>query len=165
MRKGKQKEVGRNRGGTTDGDGWRSGSLSASVRGEQMLYWNWLQPRPGLRAQGGRKCGALSPVCPGGRHVYDDRTPAVSPMPSSQMPGSYCFSPFGCPARGWNTDRYLHWGHSNHSISFPDTETSLWRPEPPLANTSLSHLGHRGVCVQVWLAGVSNNTATKCRFI
>lgn len=56
--------------------------------------------------------GALSPVCPEDPHVYDGMTQAVSPKPSSQMPGSYCFSPFGCPARGENTDRYLHWGHS-----------------------------------------------------
>lgn len=34
------REGGKNRGRTTDGDGWRSGSLSASVRGEQMLYWS-----------------------------------------------------------------------------------------------------------------------------
>lgn len=46
------------------------------------------------------KCEALSPVCPAGRRVCDDRTPAVSPEPSSQRPGSYCFSPFGCPAKG-----------------------------------------------------------------
>lgn len=59
------------------------------------------------------KCGgALSPVCPGGSHVCVDRTPAASPKPSSQMPGSYCFSPFGCPARRWSKDRYLHWRHS-----------------------------------------------------
>lgn len=68
-----------------------------------------------------RRGCALSPVCPGGSHVYDGRTPAASPKPSSQMPGSYCFSPFGCPARGWNADRYLHWGHGNHSISFPQS--------------------------------------------
>lgn len=44
--------------------------------------------------------GALSPVCPAGRRVCDGTTPAVSPEPSSQRPGSYCFSPFGCPAKG-----------------------------------------------------------------
>lgn len=44
--------------------------------------------------------GDLIPVSPEDLHVYDDRTPAMSPKPSSQKPGSYCFSPFGCPARG-----------------------------------------------------------------
>lgn len=79
-----------------------------------------LKDRTTAQSAGSReKCGALSPACSGGCHFYDGRTPAVSPKPSSQMPGSYCFSPFGCPARGWNTDRYLHWGHSNHSTSFP----------------------------------------------
>lgn len=46
------------------------------------------------------KCEALSPVCPAGRRVCDGRSPAASPEPSSQRPGSYCFSPFGCPAKG-----------------------------------------------------------------
>lgn len=61
---------------------------------------------------GGESVGPLSPVCPGGPHVCAGRSPAEFPTPSSQTPGSYCFSPFGCPARGPNTDRYLHWGHS-----------------------------------------------------
>lgn len=118
---------------------------------------------------GGGKRGTLSPVCPGGPHVYDGRTPAVSPKPSSQTPGSYCFSPFGCPARGRNTDRYLHWGHSNHSISFPhcvpDMHRGLSQTTEGL-NQCCTNLGMfffllllflRGnhiVCAQIWFSGV-----------
>lgn len=54
---------------------------------------------------GGKSEGPLSPVSPGGPHVCAGTSPAESPTPSSQRPGSYCFSPFGCPARGPNTDR------------------------------------------------------------
>lgn len=64
----------------------------------------------------GESVGPLSPVCPGGPHVCAGRSPAESPTPSSQTPGSYCFSPFGCPARGPNRDRYLHWGHSRSRL-------------------------------------------------
>lgn len=67
-------------------------------------------PGPGLQRE------ALSPVCPGGHRVCGDRTPAASPKPSSQKPGSYCFSPFGCPARGRDTDRYLHWRHRSEAV-------------------------------------------------
>lgn len=84
------------------------------------------------------KCGALSPVCPGGPHVCDDRTPAASPKPSSQTPGSYCFSPFGCPARGWNTDRYLHWRHGNHGISFTLCRSDFCASKP-LKTLSILH--------------------------
>lgn len=112
------------------------------------------QNRPYCRLKGWwlikvRRGGALSPVCPGCSRVYDGRTPAVSPKPSSQTPGSYCFSPFGCPARGRDTDRYLYWGHGNHSISFPHCVPDIlyrvpnhWRP---------ISIFFSAVCAQIWV--------------
>lgn len=88
------------------------------MRGEQTPRW-----KPAIRQSSvqveevGESVGPLSPVCPGGPRVCAGRNPAESPTPSSQTPGSYCFSPFGCPARGANTGRYLHWGHSRSLLS------------------------------------------------
>lgn len=75
--------------------------VSAPVRGEQMLCRRATQ-QPPSGVEGGSKVqrgGTLSPVFPEDPRVYGGRTPAASPKPSSRMPGNYCFSPFGCPAR------------------------------------------------------------------
>lgn len=79
-------------------------------------------------AGSGEKWGALSPVCPGGPRVCDDRTPTVSPKPSSQMPGSYCFSPFGCPAKGMEHRQIpsLETQQSLHLVSHRHRSTFLW---------------------------------------
>lgn len=115
----------------------------------------------GGKCEGERRGGALSPVCPEDPHVYDGRTPAVSPKPSSQMPGSYCFSPFGCPARGWNTDRYLHWGHSNHSISFPHryrwflvVSQNTEKLYEFCTKLYIFFLNFTIVCAQIWFIGL-----------
>lgn len=80
----------------TDHGEWRSGFCSCE------RHTDVLQDCTAAPISGGGKVlrgGTFSPVCPADPHVYGDRTPAESPKPSSQMPGSYCFSPFGCPAR------------------------------------------------------------------
>lgn len=84
---------------------------------EQMLRWDRLMPR--VRSEGSERvgtCGALSPVCPVGRRVCDDRSPVASPEPSSQRPGSYCFSPFGCPAKGMKQTDTFTGDTANHRI-------------------------------------------------
>lgn len=119
-------------GWTTDGNGWRSGSQSASVRGEQTLRWEAAVRRSSVQVRE-ETCGPpppISPVCPGGPHVCAGRNPAESPTPSSQTPGSYCFSPFGCPARGPNRDRYLHWRHSRSLL----LRTSFTRGRPKFSS-------------------------------
>lgn len=52
---------------TTDGDGWRSGSLSAFARGKQVLFWNWPYNSPVCRlrgkAWGSQPCLPREPPC------------------------------------------------------------------------------------------------------
>lgn len=78
-------------------EGTDAGGLSQALSSDsQMDAVDWLS--------GGRSKN-LSPAYHGGPHACVDKSPGESPEPASRRPGNYCFSPFGCPARGRHNDR------------------------------------------------------------